>query len=266
MRREFTWALTGVLSLSKSVAIKLSGTLNGSSLKNLKISGFVNTGIECSQIRSSSKKERVILDNIDLIESNQNSTGIIISGSVPDPSFITLNRIVFLSPMKTGIHIDGNLRDVKISNCRFSKLNNGIIIASSRPKLITFHINNNAFFEIKENSVIFNKMPDSQSKENAIYKNIFSNGAASDIVMKQSNWNKKIFEDQFEPFNFLHNFTTRKNVAVSEEIPVFSDGKHYVSEIEFGSTDPGSDQFLKVKSLKANGELIPSTVAQIGVQ
>ncbi len=245
-----------IKALDKPVAIKLFGKLNGTSLKNMKISGFTNTGIECSQIRGASSTKRVVIKNIVLHESNQDSSGIIMSASVPDLSFITLEKISFLSPIKTGIQIEGNLSDVKISNCRFSKLNNGIVIASNRPKLFRFHLNQNTFNELKGNSVTFNGMPASQSKENAIFKNIFSNGASSDIVMKQSPWSKNIFTDIFDIYKLAYNFTTRKNSNLTEEIPIFANGKNYNSEIEFSSTDPKSDLFLNIKSLKSDNVVI----------
>jgi eukaryotic-like serine/threonine-protein kinase len=250
----------------KSVAIKLSGILNGTSLKNLDVSGFTKTGIECSQIRGSSRTERVVLENIVLKESKQDPSGITISGSDPDLSFISLEKISFLSPMKTGIQIEGELFDVKISNCRFNKLNDGIVIASSRPKIVSFYINNNTFNELKGNSVIFNGMPASQSKENGIFKNIFSNGASSDIVMKQSPWSKNIFTDKFNILNFVHNFTTRKNSNLTQEIPVFTDGKNFATAIEFSSTDPSSNLFLNIKSLKLDNEMINTTFVKTGAE
>ncbi|GAB4151403.1 MAG: hypothetical protein Tsb009_26760 [Planctomycetaceae bacterium] len=229
----------------KKVAVELEGHCYGSQFRNLKISGFTQSGILSTGLQGFSANE-VLLSNLQFKGAGNSASGITFHG---ETSGIAIEKCRFLGPLQTGIRTRGNLSFVRIIQSIFHDLGTGIRI-EGRSQLISLTIKNNTFHSYKT-GLEFAAIPATGSSELTIYHNLFDGKTGPNVTIRSA----RKGQNKLQPYlasggkGLTGNVTTQKSEHPRDVPSLFRGGKTGAS-VSYRSTKPEDNNFLQPQNLK----------------
>ena len=230
----------------KNVAVKIGGYLVRTSLNNLSIRGFVQTGIEAAGARGL-RNARTELRQIELQAGNPHAVGIRLTESdLPGPTAqITVQDCRFLGPLQTGIDVSDSVADVTVVTSMFHNVQQAIRFAAGID-LQRMKIANNTFYG-SNNAILFAGPPQQGSTGLGIFQNLFAAGTGAEVAVEGS-----LPQPQAEALmsgsggGRRYNWSDREPGTDGDPLNVFaSDGHRGGPAIDFQSLTPGEPGFLK---------------------
>lgn len=226
---------------NKPVAVKISGYCYGTKLRDLRVTGFTETGIHGRDVKGFPPDNLVKLDNVTLETAQPNADGIKFNG---ETGGVTLTGCRFLGPMRNGIRFTNDPTDVRVADCVFYKLTTGISF-DGKPELRRVDIQHNTFREL-QSGIAVAQMPASGSEGSIISRNVFSKMVGPDVTVRERKPRNQEFERFLATDGMLGNMTDRKSPH-EKDIPFLHSrqrGGRVGVAFRFASTDPQSASFL----------------------
>ena len=246
-------------------AVVLSGILIGTTLSNLKITGFSESGIVGNgPVGQGVHGGKIVLEKIDFHPSTPHAVGIRFHSTGSDPSQIVLSHCRFLGPMSAGIHFDCGAASLTVQHSIFSSAGVGIKFEAASPELRNVLIERNTFHRL-ESGLVFTQMPKSypQSTEVAIRKNLFVEIAGPEAVI-QSGFNETDLMRIFAAKGLAANGTSRPKLYKrgSDELDLIGFRGRTGIKPQFLSTNPDDPVFLLPAQQAAHRQIGAAPPAQ----
>lgn len=230
----------------KPVGLLLSGFVNDSNLKNLRIRNFTEAGLSLSGVQSFGSQ--LVVERIRCDSKSESAVGIRVEpytqdGKSEDSNNVQISRCRLNGPMAAGVDLKGVvLGNVGIRESIFVKTTAGIRFQGPGCWR-DFVLTNNTFFQCPT-GLLFSTMPDPITSGMAVRRNLFSGCATAEAVV-QAGFNDEVFMKMLNG-GVDWNMTDRAapaNAAPNEVNLFGGNGKRGVG-FAFDSVDPKSPKFL----------------------
>lgn len=224
----------------KKVAIELSEYLVGTSLKNLKVNDFQQTGVLAKGV-SGLEDEPFLLENVSLKAGSPNAIGLDFTGETNRG--LVLANVRCLTAMQVGARFSSSVRDTQIKECIFSESMTGIQFESLGYTFSSLKLTNNTFF-ITNSAIVITAMPTPDSELVEISRNLFSTVEGAEAKVEQNNnpelWGKILKAQE------NYSSRTAPSPVPANELSLFKNkGKQGDAKLnDFVSTTPGDEKFL----------------------
>jgi hypothetical protein len=249
------------------VAVKLSGHFSDSALRNVKITGFSETGIlglgtEGFAGFGGSGTHGDFVNVV--LAGGTKATGMRFqSQDFTDPSQLRFTGCRFLGPMQDGIVFTSGVRDIEIRESIFSQGQVGVKLDSSALTVENLLIANNTFHKL-QNGIHFTGMPASGSKGIDVSHNLFADIKGPEVLIKtgfNAGGLQRMSAPQGGKFNLSSRAKPAKPVPGSWSV-LFTQPKSGQQgvKVAFASTKPADATFLKPK---AKGPTPPAGPAKL---
>lgn len=230
---------------NREVGIELNGDLDRSTLKNITITGYSQSGIH-SKGASGSARGELVIENVRFRPSGSNSVGIKFAEN--DASRTRIYGCRFIGPQKSAVVFDEGASEVTIKESILAHAESGITFSKADPTIRRVAIFNNTFYDCSKAGIHMASAPSSSlSFEFSVHRNLFSRLGGAEVVVA-TGYDLKGFQSFVSTGEggARFNWSDRQEVAnKTTEWEVILREEQRVSEIAFVSTDSSSPDFLK---------------------
>jgi serine/threonine-protein kinase len=231
----------------KPVAVELSGYLNATRLKDLKINGFARTGVLSNgAVGVGAYNQEVHLERLEFHAGSSEAVGMRFQQGNNDTTQVRVSDCRFFGPMAAGVMFLNSPRFVSIRQTIFAKLGTGIRFDGKNMQLSNIVVANSTFYKL-DRGIVYSSLPSTASQGLMITRNVFCELKEADTVV-ENDFDSKTFYTMFAHTSgsaTAWNWTTRAEPLGAGEVDLFSSrGGERGAKIEFVSTDPASDRFL----------------------
>ncbi|MBI1313010.1 protein kinase [bacterium] len=231
------------------VAIELEGFLNRTTLSNVDVSGFRQTGILGKGIAGVLRDE-VVFDHVDLRPADAAAVGIKLTSGKASTGRINIHDCRLFGPQAAGILLDNGAIGIDIRRTIFDQAGMGVSFAVGPLEWRDIRIVNCTFHQIGQAAIHFSDMPVTGSSGMEFRRNLFA-GMKGPELKVAAGYNDK----GFDPFLSTQlgsvdlNWSDRSqpaDPANGERELIANDEvrKRRVPSIQFFSTDRNADDFL----------------------
>lgn len=234
----------------RDVAVEVSSYMNGSSLRNLTITGFKKTGVLLKGAAGVSE-DVITLENLDVRPADAGAIGIQLAEGDAAVGRIHIKGCRLFGAQSAGILIDTSVLYVEIRENIIDRAGIGIHLAGGPQLWRDVVLVNNTFYESSQAGIVFTDMPINGSMELAFHRNLFAKLGGPELRIE------KDFDDKaFDRFisssgagGVAHNWSDRSAMAdiTAGEREIIARELQRIDSIEFASTDPSSDDYLMLK-------------------
>jgi len=239
----------------KDVAIEMSGYLNRSNLKDLKVSGYSKVGIAMKGAVGFSNDE-IILEKIDLRGTGGTAAGIHLTQDENSASRIKILNCRLVGPQDNGLLVESDVTYIEMRENIIADAGVGIAFPNGPLTLKDVQILNTTFYKCSRGGIILGQMPTppggiSGSGGLAIIRNLFAQVNGPELLI-ESDFDDKKFDRYFsaDGGGVDQNWSDRQQAADIEagQREIIHHENQRVPMIQFSSTDSDSDDFLRLKT------------------
>lgn len=242
-----------VQAAGRPVAVAQSGDFVGSALRNLRITGFTQSGILAEGTAGyPNEGEEARFEKLTLTGDGPEAVGIRVSspGRVPATQMIIAD-CRFFGPMSAAIAFYDPAHEVTIERSIFSGTGTGVRFPESSQYMRSIRLVNNTFYDL-DHGIVFAGMPNAVSSGFVFSKNLFT-GLRGPEILVQNDFDERQFSTLFDPREGLaFNFSDREKPATAApgEPPIafegrgVSRGSRQGVKLAFRSTERSSPEFL----------------------
>ncbi len=234
---------------NKNVACELKGHLVGTTLSNLKINGFNQTGIMgYGPAGFSTSSQQIKIKNITFKAGSSSAVGIRLGSTEEnDAQGMSIVQCRFLGKMQAGVKFEGNANHIDIRESIFAQNDVGILFEGVNKGFRVINVTNNTFYKNNQ-GIVFTNIPGSRTGELGFYRNLFAENKKEDFII-ETDFQAGIFLNQLTSQPSPRSNLTNKNTQSSSGArDLFSSGGSKGKTVTFVSTDSTNPNFLKVKS------------------
>lgn len=227
------------------VAIRLSEYLKNTRLQDIEIEGFTGAGIH-SVDAVGLPGSPLRLTNLKIHPADPKAVGI----RLEDMRHAEIGGCRFTGPMAVGLEIVTTARsgDITVRDCRFHDLQTGVLFRGGESDLQEFKFINNTFHRVQRGVVLYD-MPAAGSKDWEFKHNLFSEITGAEAVVERRYDDADAADPAklLPPENAVNNWSERSpDAAGAGELDIFTTGgRRGIDPVNFESTDPEADNFLK---------------------
>lgn len=238
----------------KDIAIEMSGYLNRSSLKDLKVSGFSKVGIAMKGAIGFSNDE-IILEKIDLRGAGGTTAGIHLTPGENGTSRIKILNCRLIGPQDNGLLVESDVTYIEMRENIIADAGVGIAFPNGPLTLKDVQILNTTFYKCSRGGIILGQMPTpsggiSGSGGLAISRNLFAQVNGPELLI-ENDFDDKKFDRYFsaDGGGVDQNWSDWQQAADinAGQREIVHRENQRVPSIQFSSTDSNSDDFLKLK-------------------
>ena len=238
----------------KDVAIEMSGYLNRSNLKNLKVSGYAKVGIAMKGAVGFSNDE-IILEKIDLRGAGGTTAGIHLTQGENSASRIKILNCRLIGPQDNGLLIESDVTYIEMRENIIADAGVGISFPNGPLTLKDVQILNTTFYKCSRGGITLGQMPTppggiSGSGGLAITRNLFAQVNGPELLI-ENDFDDKKFDRYFsaDGGGVDQNWSDRQQAAdiTAGQRDIVHRENQRVPTIQFSSTDSDSDDFLRLE-------------------
>jgi len=229
----------------KSVAIDLSGSLEGLRITNCKITGFTEAGIRTHNLQAFQGDTRIArFSKIDMDSESSQATSVHLTSEDIFTTGLEIHQLTCSAKLQSGVTIDGPTDNVSISESLFLGLPYGIKFEGDSARMFGFKLINNTFYQTKT-PIYFEQMPATIGSDMRVDRNLFLE-ANSELLKVDQGFDSR---GMFFMLKAARNWCDAEGPAPKEgEMSLFrGGGRQGKLGLSFVSTDPKSEGFLKPK-------------------
>lgn len=228
-----------------SHAITLTGYLSDTRLRNLKFENLANIAI-FAKGAAGLVGHPVTIEQCQVIANSDSAVGIRFEGSeTSNTRLINLFDCQFIGPMSRGIVFSGpqgSTWDLELIGNLFHKTGTGIAFVGQEHDVSQVLIGNNTFHQFNR-GIQFEAGPVPASSGITFVQNIFADGTGHEVSTDRENVDPRELSANAPPHQ--HNWTTGSGPGSAHWLNIFESHGKLSAQIEFASTDPESNDFLK---------------------
>lgn len=238
----------------KDVAIEMSGYLNRTSLKDLKVSGFSKTGIAIKGAVGFSNDE-VVLEKIDLRGAGRTTAGIHLTSGENGTGRIKVLNCRLFGPQENGFLFETDVTYVEMRENIISDADVGISFPAGPLTLKDVQILNTTFYKCSRGGIILEQMPTpaggiSGSGGLAIGRNLFAQVNGPELLI-ENDFDDKKFDSYYSAAGggVQQNWSDRQQPAdiAAGQREIIHREERRIPSIQFSSTDSDSPDFLSLQ-------------------
>ena len=228
------------------VAVELEGFLNRTSLSNVKITGFKQTGILGKGV-AGLREDELVLRHIDFRPAAPGAVGVKLTSGKASTGRIRIEDCRFFGPMSAGLLLDNGAMGIDVRRSIFDRADIGVSFAGGPLDWSDVRIINCTFHEIAQAAINFSDMPVKGSVGLEFRRNLFARLKGPEMKIS-SGYDREAFTQTISTKHgsIDHNWTDSSQPANPDngERDLISFDERRVSAIEFFSTDRDADDFL----------------------
>lgn len=238
----------------KDVAIEMSGYLNRTALKDLKVSGFSKTGIAMKGAVGFSNDE-VVLEKIDLRGAGRTTAGIHLTSGDNGTGRIKVLNCRLFGPQENGFLFETDVTYVEMRENIIADADVGISFPAGPLTLKDVQILNTTFYKCSRGGIILGQMPTpaggiSGSGGLAIGRNLFAQVNGPELLI-ENDFDDKKFDSFYSAAGggVQQNWSDRQQPAdiAAGQREIIHREERRVPSIQFSSTDSDSPDFLSLQ-------------------
>ena len=251
------WLIQGfdVDASGKEVAVEMSGYLNRTSLKDLKVSGFSKVGVSMQGAVGFSNDE-IVLEKIDLRGNGRTTAGIHFTSGDNGTGRIKVLNCRLFGPQETGLLFETDVTYIELRENIIADAGVGISFSGGPLTLKDVQVLNTTFYKCSRGGMVISQMPVAGgglggSTGLAIHRNLFAELNGPELLIEKDFDDKK-FDQVFSAAGggVEQNWSDRQqpaDISAGQREIVHRENQR-VSTVAFSTTDDNSPDFLTLKT------------------